>query len=59
MLIAAQAWNLKAWLALSLPPPDGPQREKQKQERTGAAPCLLKLARRYLERDPQTQGQHG
>jgi hypothetical protein len=35
MLIAAQAWNLKAWLALSLPPPDGPQREKQKQERTG------------------------
>ena len=35
MLIAAQAWNLKAWLALCLPPPQGRQREKQKQERTG------------------------
>ena len=37
MLIAAQAWNLKAWLALSMPPPKGRKREKQKQEqeRTG------------------------
>jgi len=35
MLIAAQAWNLKAWLALSLPPPEEAQREKQEQERTG------------------------
>jgi len=35
MLIAAQAWNLKAWLALSLPPPKGPQHEKQELERTG------------------------
>jgi Transposase DDE domain group 1 len=37
MLIASQAWNLKAWLALSLPPPQGRKREKQKQqeERTG------------------------
>ena len=33
MLIAAQAWNIKAWLALSLPPPKGRGREKQKQER--------------------------
>ena len=32
ILIAAQAWNLRAWLALSLPPPKGRQREKQKQE---------------------------
>jgi hypothetical protein len=37
MLIAAQAWNLKAWLALSMPLPKGRKREKQKQEqeRTG------------------------
>jgi hypothetical protein len=37
MLIAAQAWNLKAWLALSLPPSEGRRSEKQKQEqeRTG------------------------
>ena len=37
MLIASQAWNLKAWLALSLPP-KGRKREKQQQqeeERTG------------------------
>ena len=35
MLIAAQAWNLKAWLALSMPPPKGRKREKQTAE-TGA-----------------------
>jgi hypothetical protein len=35
MLIAAQAWNLKAWLALSLPAPQGPQCEQREQERTG------------------------
>lgn len=41
MLIAAQAWNLKAWLALSLPPPKGRQREKQKQEQQRAG--LLRM----------------
>jgi hypothetical protein len=35
MLIVAQAWNLKAWLALSLPSPRGRQPEKLEQERTG------------------------
>jgi hypothetical protein len=33
MLITAQAWNLKAWLALSLPPPEGRWREKHAAER--------------------------
>ena len=33
MLITAQAWNLKAWLALSLPAPQGRWREKHAQDR--------------------------
>jgi hypothetical protein len=33
MLIAAQAWNLKAWLALSLPEPSGRWREKRAAEK--------------------------
>ncbi|HWB44402.1 MAG TPA: IS1380 family transposase [Hyphomicrobiaceae bacterium] len=32
MLITAQAWNVKAWLALSLPPPQGRWREKHAME---------------------------
>ena len=32
MLITAQAWNLKAWLALSLPQPQGRWREKHMAE---------------------------
>ena len=35
MLITAQAWNLKAWLALSLPQPDGRWQEKHAAERAG------------------------
>lgn len=33
MLITAQAWNLKAWMALSLPQPQGRWREKQTLEK--------------------------
>lgn len=35
MLMTALAWNLKAWLALSLPEPkaDGPQRERRRAEK--------------------------
>ena len=33
MLITAQAWNLKAWLALSLPEPNGRWREKHAEEK--------------------------
>jgi hypothetical protein len=33
MLITAQAWNLKAWLALSLPTPSGRWREQHAHER--------------------------
>lgn len=33
MVITAQAWNLKAWMALSLPRPQGRWREKQSSEK--------------------------
>lgn len=33
MLITAQAWNIKAWMALSLPTPQGRWREKQQGEK--------------------------
>lgn len=33
MLITAQAWNLKAWMALSLPAPQGRWRENQQVEK--------------------------
>jgi hypothetical protein len=33
MLITAQAWNLKAWLALSLPEPSGRWREKHAEQK--------------------------
>jgi hypothetical protein len=35
MLITAQAWNLKAWLALSLPEPSGRWHEKHTEEKEG------------------------
>lgn len=35
MLITSLAWNLKAWLALSLPEPCGPEKQQQAQQKRG------------------------
>ena len=35
MLITSLAWNLKAWLALSLPEPCGPEKRQQARQKRG------------------------
>jgi hypothetical protein len=54
MLMTALAWNLKAWLALSMPEPaaDGPRRKERRSEKQSLLTMEFRTFVNYLIRLP-------
>jgi hypothetical protein len=52
MLITSLAWNLKAWLALSLPEPTGTNKEQQAEQKRGLLTMEFRTFVNFLMRVP-------